>query len=119
MTISPTLAFWLHALATALTFAFGLWSFLQPRKSASTVFFSLQSNRATAEYRVGFGGMLIGISLWIAYAQSNDAIKALGFIWLGAAVARILAFFIDQPQPKEFYWAAVVFELVMTGCLLI
>jgi Domain of unknown function (DUF4345) len=102
-----------------VTFAFGLWSFLQPRKSAATVFFSLQSTRATAEYRVGFGGMLIGISLWVAYAQSSDAIKALGCIWLGAAVARILAFFMDQPQPIQFYWAAVIFELVMAGCLLI
>jgi Domain of unknown function (DUF4345) len=110
---------WLQWFAIAITLAFGVWSFLQPKKSAESVFFSLQTSRATAEYRIGFGGMLIGICSWIIYSQDPAAFKALGFIWLGAAIARGLCFFIDQPKPMTFYWAAFVFEVFMAACLLV
>jgi hypothetical protein len=108
----------LHWFGFAITLAFGIWSFMQPKKSAATVFFSLESSRAVAEYRIGFGGMLVGICSWIAYSQEPAAFKALGFIWLGAAIARAVCWFIDQPKPITFYVGALVFELVMAACLL-
>jgi hypothetical protein len=108
-----------HWFGIAITLAFGVFSFVTPKKSAASVFFTLNSSRAIAEYRIGFGGMLIGICAWIIYSQDAAAIKALGFIWLGAAFARVACWFIDKPQPGNFYIAAVVFEVVMATCLLI
>jgi hypothetical protein len=118
MNLDPTIISALRWFAIAITLVFGIWSFVQPKKSASTVFFSLESSRAIAEYRIGFGGMLIGICGWVIYAQEPAAFKAVGFIWLGAAVARAFAWFIDNPKPVAFYLAALVFELVMAACLL-
>jgi Domain of unknown function (DUF4345) len=118
MTFENTIVSALHWFAVAVTLAFGIWSFVQPKKSASTVFFNLESSRAIAEYRIGFGGMLTGICGWIIYAQEPAAFKSLGFIWLGAAVARALAWFIDNPKPSAFYVGALIFELIMAACLL-
>jgi hypothetical protein len=109
----------LRWLAITVTLAFGIWSFIQPKKSAATVFFELPSSRAIAEYRIGFGGMLVGICGWIIYSQQPAAFKALGFIWLGAAVARGICLFVDKPEPRAFYLGALIFELVMAACLLI
>jgi Domain of unknown function (DUF4345) len=106
-------------LAVMITLAFGVFSFVAPKKSAASVFFSLNSSRAVAEYRIGFGGMLIGICGWIIYSNAPAAITALGFIWLGAAIARVASFFIDQPKPGNFFIAALIFELVMAICLLV
>jgi hypothetical protein len=108
----------LHWVAVAVTLAFGVWSFVQPKKSASTVFFELPTSRAVAEYRIGFGGMLIGICGWIIYSQQPAAFQALGFIWLGAAAARAACFLIDNPKPMAFYIGALIFELIMGACLL-
>ncbi len=110
---------WLQWFAIIVTLAFGVWSLLQPKKSAEAVFFSVPTSRAIAEYRIGFGGMLTGICAWLIYSQEPAAFKALGFIWLGAALTRALCFFVDRPKPINFYWAACVFEFVMAGCLLV
>jgi Domain of unknown function (DUF4345) len=109
----------LNWFAIAITLAFGIFSFIAPKKSAASVFFTLNSSRAIAEYRIGFGGMLIGICAWIIYSNAPAAITALGFIWAGAAVARAASFIIDKPKPSNFFIAAFVFEVVMAGCLLI
>jgi hypothetical protein len=109
----------LNWFAIAITLAFGVFSFIAPKKSAASVFFTLGSSRAIAEYRIGFGGMLIGICGWIIYSNTPAAIKSLGFIWAGAAVARAASFFIDKPNPGSFFIAALVFEVVMAGCLLV
>jgi Domain of unknown function (DUF4345) len=109
----------LNWFAIAITLAFGVFSFIAPKKSAASVFFTLGSSRAIAEYRIGFGGMLIGICGWIIYSNAPAAIKALGFIWAGAAIARAASFFIDKPNPGNFFIAALVFEFVMAGCLLV
>jgi Domain of unknown function (DUF4345) len=108
----------LNWFAIAITLAFGVFSFIAPKKSAASVFFTLSSSRAIAEYRIGFGGMLIGICGWVIYSNAPSAIKALGFIWAGAAVARAASFIIDKPKPINFFIAALVFELIMAGCLL-
>jgi hypothetical protein len=107
----------LHWIAIAITLAFGVFSFVAPKKSAASVFFNLDSSRAVAEYRIGFGGMLMGICGWIIYSNEPAAIKALGFIWLGAALARAVSFFIDHPKPKEYFIAALIFEIAMAGFL--
>jgi Domain of unknown function (DUF4345) len=109
----------LHWFGVAITLAFGIFSFIAPLKSAASVFFTLNSSRAIAEYRIGFGGMLVGICAWILYSQEPASIKALGFIWLGAAIARGACLLIDKPQPKAFYLVALAFELVMAACLLV
>jgi hypothetical protein len=114
-----TLTIILNWFAIAITLAFGVFSFIAPKKSATSVFFSLGTSRAVAEYRIGFGGMLIGICSWIIYSNAPAAIKALGFIWLGAAIARAACFFIDKPKPSNFFIAALIFELVMAICLLV
>jgi hypothetical protein len=109
----------LNWFAIAITLAFGVFSFIAPKKSAASVFFTLSSSRAVAEYRIGFGGMLIGICGWIMYSNAPAAIKALGFIWAGAAVARAASLLIDKPKPDNFFIAALGFEMVMAACLLI
>jgi hypothetical protein len=114
-----TLTITLNWFAIAITLAFGVFSFVAPTKSAASVFFTLNSSRAIAEYRIGFGGMLIGICGWIIYSNAPAAIKALGFIWAGAAIARAASYFIDKPNPRNFFIAALVFEVVMAACLFV
>jgi Domain of unknown function (DUF4345) len=109
----------LNWFAIAITLAFGIFSFVAPKKSAASVFFTLNSSRAIAEYRIGFGGMLIGICGWIIYSNEPAAINALGFIWAGAAIARAASYFIDSPKPHNFFLAALVFEVVMAACLFV
>ena len=116
--MNPAVVEFAHYLASAITVLFGLWCLLRPRRVASAVSFELRGARGRAEFRIGFGGFMIGIAAYALWAGEPLAFKALGAMWLGGAVARVLVWFADQPVLERSYLGVFVFELTQAALLL-
>lgn len=104
--------------AAVTSLLFGLLALLRPRRIANAVFFELRGARGRAELRIGFGGFMIGLAGFVLWSQHPMAFAALGFLWLGGAIARILVWFIDQPLLDRSYLLIFFFELAHAALLL-
>jgi hypothetical protein len=119
MNVPPLVLTILHALGAAISLLFGVACALFPKRMAAGVFFSLKGSRGVAEFRVGFGGMVIGLAGYVLWKWQPVGFGALGALWLGAAVSRVLTFFKDRPEPAAKYWGILGFELAMAGMLML
>lgn len=108
----------LNNLGAITSLLFGLWALMRPRRVAGAVWCELRGSRGRAEFRIHFGGLMIGISSFVLWAQQPVIFKALGFLWLGAAVARILVWLADQPTLDRTYLGFFLFELVQAALLI-
>lgn len=102
----------LHYVGTLAMLGYGLFSFIAPKKVAESLETTLTGPRSIAEFRVGNGGFVTGLSLWALVLQSTAAFQILGAVWLGGAIARIIAYFLDKPKSKG-YWGLLILEVVM------
>lgn len=116
--MNPAITEFAHYLAAAVTLLFGLWALLRPRRVAAAVSFELRGARGRAEFRIGFGGFMIGIAAYVLWLGQPIAFKALGAMWLGGAVSRVLVWFADQPVIERSYLVVFVFELTQATLLL-
>lgn len=111
-----------HSIANNLgaitSLLFGLWALMRPRRVAAALWFELRGSRGRAEFRINFGGLLIGISAFVLWAQQPVIFNALGFLWLGGAAARLLVWFADQPTLDRTYLGFFLFELAHAGLLI-
>jgi hypothetical protein len=112
------LPLWGQNLAAIVTLLFGLLALGRPRGVAHSLSMELRGLRGRAEFRIGFGGFMIGAAGFVLWAQHPLAFSVLGFLWLGGAVARILAWMIDQPVLERAYLKLFLFELTMATLLL-
>ena len=112
------MAHYLNLLGVAITLLFGLWSLLRPESAAKAVGFSLHGRRGRAEFRIGFGGFLLGLTGYALYLRNDLVFAALGAMWFGGAAIRVVALFADRPPFNASYLAVFLFELAM-GWLLI
>lgn len=112
------LPLWGQNLAAVITLLLGLLALWRPRGMAHSLGMELRGLRGRAEFRIGFGGFMIGGAGYVLWAQHPVAFSVLGFLWLGGALARILAWMIDQPVLERAYLKLFLLELTMATLLL-
>lgn len=117
-TVNVSLQLLCQNLAAITSLLFGLLALWRPRRIANTVSFDLRGARGRAELRIGFGGFMIGLAGFVLWSQHPHAFMALGFLWLGGAVSRVLVWLIDQPVLDRSYLLIFVYELAHAALLL-
>jgi len=105
-------------LAAAISLLFGLLAIWRPRGMAQAISFELRGARGRAEFRIGFGGFMIGLAAYVLMSQQPVAFIALGCLWLGGAVSRVLVWFVDQPVLDRSYVLILLFEYTQAALLL-
>ncbi len=116
--IAADLQVWGQNLATVTSLLFGLLALWRPRGMAHSLNFELRGSRGRAEFRIGFGGFMIGLAAYVLWVQHPMAFAALGFLWLGGAIGRVIVWMIDQPVLDRSYMMIFLFELVHAALLL-
>ena len=84
-----------------------------PQRVGEVLHIPASSARGTAETRVGLGGTFAGLGLWALVRGTSDAYTAVGMTWLGAAVVRVLALRVDEPETDWSYWAYLGGEVTL------
>ena len=108
----------LNLLGAAITLLLGLWSFWRPERVAKMVGFSLHGRAGRAEFRVAFGGLFLGLAGYALYLRNDPVFTAMGAMWLGAAVIRIVAMALDRPPFNAGFVAVLLFETAMGAALI-
>lgn len=93
----------------------GLAGVLVPEKVLASLDLRAGSGRGIAETRAGLGGTYAAIGTWAMLSRRSAAHTAVGVLWLGAAVARLTALVIDEPETDAAYWAYLAAEIGF-GC---
>jgi len=106
-------------IGTVITLVFGIAAFLVPKRIARGMFFDLNTPRGIAEFRIGMGGAFVGLTVFALLQQSKVLFLALGWFWLGAAIARVACYFIDKPEFNKGYILFFVAEIVVATMLMI
>jgi len=91
--------------------ASGVGIALQPAQAAAALGLSAASGRGLAETRIGLGGTFVGLGVWSMLRRRPEAYRAVGATWLGAAVTRVIALQVDDPDPDWSYWAYLAAEI--------
>lgn len=86
---------------------------LQPRQAATALGLSATQARGVAETRIGLGGTFAALGLWSLLGRRPDAYRAVGATWLGAAVTRVVALKVDEPDPDWTFWAYLIAEITL------
>jgi hypothetical protein len=89
----------------------GMSGVVTPRRVASALDLSPQSNRGVAETRAGLGGTYVALGGWALLSRDRAAHTAVGVTWLGAAAVRVAALVVDRPRPGWAYWSYLVAEV--------
>jgi hypothetical protein len=103
----------LHFIAVFATLGAGVYGLLQPKRLGEFVHLPPSDARGTAEFRIGFGGVFIGLALVALLTLQPIVFDALAGAWLGAAISRAVAYVVDRPPLDQVYIALFVFELLM------
>jgi hypothetical protein len=93
----------------------GLAGVLAPEKVLAALDLRAGSGRGIAETRAGLGGTYAAVGAWALLSRRSGAHTAVGVLWLGAAVARLAALVIDEPETDAAYWAYLAAEVGL-GC---
>lgn len=87
----------LHWVGVGSLLFYGIASAVRPRFVARTLEHELSSGRGVSEFRILHGGFFLGITLFALYVHAFLVYQALGWAMIGAAVSRLLAYFLDRP----------------------
>lgn len=83
----------LHLLGAGIILGAGVFALLRPEAFARTVGITFRDGGGVSEVRAGFGGLLIGLSVFAAWLHDDVVYAALGAAFLGAAAARWIDLF--------------------------
>jgi hypothetical protein len=101
----------LNLLSAAGIFLFGIASTIAPKFIADATHMALLDPRGSAEYRIGFGGIFMGIGLIALLRRERPMFKLLAAAWAGAALVRLLSIFLDQPALTVDYFVFLAVEI--------
>lgn len=107
---------------TAIVFlSFGLWGLLSPLSLLGTVGVELPVPSAVAEMRGFYGGLEIGIALFLLYssraaryAETAALMPALGLS--GLVIGRLVGVLVDGPANLLFYLSGVMEAVGALAC---
>jgi hypothetical protein len=98
-------------ISSAALMASGLAAVAMPQRVGAALDLAPSSPRAQAEIRAGLGGTYAALGAYALLSRFPGARRAVGFTWLGAAVARIGSLKADRPEPDWTYWAYLAAEV--------
>jgi hypothetical protein len=99
--------------SSAAMAASGIAIALMPGRTSEALQISAVSSRGVAELRAGVGGTFAALGVWAMLRQTSDAYTAVGVTWLGAAVVRVLALRVDEPETDLSFWAFLTGEVTL------
>lgn len=108
----------LKLLVALITLIFGLVAVILPKGTAKAMYFSLKGGRGAAEFRVGVGAFFVGMGAMAIYLNDANVFQMLGVAYLVAATTRVLAIFLDKPNPNGSYLGFLVVEIA-SGVILV
>ncbi|MCU1589253.1 MAG: hypothetical protein JWP11_509 [Frankiales bacterium] len=91
--------------------ASGLAGVAMPTRVGAALHVSATDARGRAETRAGLGGTYAALGAFGLLSRSPVARRAVGVTWLGAAVARVYALDVDEPEADATYWAYLAGEV--------
>lgn len=94
-------------------FASGLVGMIIPTRVAHSMEMALPTPRATAEFRIAVGGAFVLVGLWAVLVHEPVAYQAVGLVWLGAGLARMVTLMTDRYKPNPSYWGFLLLEILM------
>ena len=98
--------------SSAILAASGLAGVVAPDRIGTALQTDLSPPRARAEFRVVYG-TLAAVAIFALVAGDPPVFRAIGFLWLGAAVVRLLALAVDRPKADWTYWAYLGLEVLL------
>lgn len=107
----------LHLLGAGIILGVGVFALIRPGAYARTVGITLNEGTGISEVRAGFGGMLIGLSVFAAWLHDDVIYAALGAALLGAAAARWIDIF--QGNRTRGVWLGLFVDCGVAILLLI
>jgi hypothetical protein len=108
----------LNYLGAIITTAMGSMGLITPKLAAKFTGLQATNKTAFAEFRATFGGMFVVMGLLPMLIGSTLAFNAIGCIWLGAAVGRLLSVLLDEGYKEVKNVAGIGFEAVIGFLLL-
>jgi hypothetical protein len=101
----------LGLVSAAALCASGVAGVLIPGSVGEALALPPDTGRGTAEIRAGLGGTYAALGGWALLNRSPAASSAVGYTWLGAAVARIASLKLDRPRTDPAFWLYLAAEL--------
>jgi hypothetical protein len=103
----------LDLIGTIALLIYAVASLIVPRRVAPFIAQTLDSPRGVAEFPILHGSCFLAMSVFALIINHPLVYMVLGFGWLGAAGARLLAIALDRPQLNATYIASFVFEVAL------
>ena len=107
----------LRTIALVGTIGTGLLALFNPNAAQGFTGLSIPGGRGKTEVRAIFGGLFIALGL-VPFFLGTPAFQMLGFAYLGIAVVRLLAIFIDRSSVQS-NWISLVIEILFAIFLLV
>lgn len=99
---------WLNLVGTLLTLSLGLLGFIAPHATSRLVGIKLDDPRGVSEIRATYGGLFIGLGAIALYEHDPTVYCAIGWGWMGAALARLFSLVIDQQKSVLSFGGIIV-----------
>ena len=89
----------------------GLAGVVTPRRVATALNLSPESDRGVAETRAGLGGTYAALGAWALLSHDAVAQRSVGVRWLGAAAVRLASLALDRPETDWTFWGYLAAEV--------
>jgi hypothetical protein len=96
--------------SSAILAASGLAGVIIPARIGAALQTDLSPPRAKAEFRVAYG-TFVGLGIFALVAGDPTVFRAIGALWLGAAIVRLIAMAWDRPKTDWTFWAYLALEV--------
>lgn len=107
-----------HVIGTLVLLVSGIAALALPNVLADLLSLRAES-RGKAELRVNFGAFWIGLGAAALYLNQAAIYQTLGIGWAVIVVVRLIAYFVDRPQPMRLYWLLLLGEVITAALLLV
>ncbi len=101
----------LGRLSALAMLASGIAGVVIPVRVATALDLPPTTGRGRAETRAGLGGTYAALGAYGLLRGDRAGQQAVGFTWLGAAVARLGSLAVDPPETDWTYWAYLAGEI--------
>ncbi|NOZ50154.1 MAG: hypothetical protein GXP37_08930 [Chloroflexi bacterium] len=112
-----TLLVWLQQFVVWFTAFIGVASFIVPRTIQNFVDLHPDGARGMTETRAVFGGVMMGLGGAALLFGTHEVYMMLGFMYLGTAIARLVAMVVDRSFSQNNFFS--LFLEALLGIILV